>query len=302
VVRLLFAVSLVAGCYSPHPQPGSPCPDGVCATGLVCAPDSQICVRPEDLPDAGICAAGDIVCSGTCVDPTSDPNHCGGCSACSVPNATAACVAGQCEVTGCTANACMISGSCQPVTFDSDPMHCGSCTNKCSSGTCESGACVLRAFVTVTAYSASLGGLGGADAKCQTEADAHALGGRWKAWLADANGAPAGRFTHGQAAYQRLDGKPIAQNWNKLTMGTLLNPLNIMSNKATATNTLCWSNVTAAGTRSTEGDCTSWGATTNTLSGGRGQNNLTDSSWTDSGSQNCDPTVIAALPLYCFEQ
>jgi hypothetical protein len=297
VVRLLLAVSLVAACYSPHPQPGSPCPEGACPDGLECDPNSVTCLQPEE-----ICPLGQMMCSGACVDPTSDPQHCGGCSACAIANANAACVGGQCEIVSCDQTTCLIDGSCQTVSFDSDPDHCGACNISCASGMCSGGSCALRAFVTVNAYNADLGGLVGGDAKCQAEANAHALGGRWKAWLADSGGSPATRFTHGQAPYLRVDGKPIAQNWNKLTMGTLLNPLDVMANKATATNLICWSNVTAAGTKSAEGDCMSWGATTNTLAGGRGQNNLTSSSWTDSGSQNCDPTAVPAAGLYCFEQ
>jgi len=242
------------------------------------------------------------VCSGACVDPTSDPQHCGGCSACSIPNANAACVAGQFQMVSCTSNACLINCACETVTLDSDPMHCGSCTNKCSSGTCTGGACELRAFVTVNAYSGDLGGLVGGDAKCQAEANAQSLGGKWKAWLADSGGSPATRFTHGTAPYVRLDGKTIAQNWNKLISGTLVNPIDVMANGATTTNLICWSNVTAAGTRAAEGDCSSWGSIVNTFAGGRGQNNLTSSSWSDSGSQNCDPTAVPPAGLYCFEQ
>lgn len=40
-----------------------------------------------------------------------------------------------------------------------------------------------RVFVTSTTYSGNLGGVAGADAKCQLHADAAALGGTWKAWI-----------------------------------------------------------------------------------------------------------------------
>lgn len=40
---------LLAGCFSPHPQPGAPCADGTCPEGLVCSPASQTCeLRAND--------------------------------------------------------------------------------------------------------------------------------------------------------------------------------------------------------------------------------------------------------------
>jgi len=49
------------------------------------------------------------------------------------------------------------------------------------SGECESAR--KRVFVTSTTYNGNLGGLSGADAKCQTQADAAGLGGTWTAFL-----------------------------------------------------------------------------------------------------------------------
>src|SRR5690242_20268494 len=51
----ILAVVLVGiGCFSPTPQPGAPCPDGVCPSGLVCAPVTQTCERtvPVDADSA----------------------------------------------------------------------------------------------------------------------------------------------------------------------------------------------------------------------------------------------------------
>lgn len=52
----LLAVVVWLGCYSPRPQPGAPCPDGVCPEGLTCSPIMQTCeltvvdARPVDTP------------------------------------------------------------------------------------------------------------------------------------------------------------------------------------------------------------------------------------------------------------
>jgi hypothetical protein len=42
-----------------------------------------------------------------------------------------------------------------------------------------------RIFTTEATFDGDLGGLAGADEKCQTAADAEALGGTWKAWISD---------------------------------------------------------------------------------------------------------------------
>jgi hypothetical protein len=42
-VRKLVIATLLAGCYSPHPQGGAPCPTGSCPDPLVCSPATQTC-------------------------------------------------------------------------------------------------------------------------------------------------------------------------------------------------------------------------------------------------------------------
>ncbi len=297
MVRLLAVVLLVAGCFSPHPQPGSPCPDGFCANGLVCDPNSVTCLPPQD-----VCPLGETMCSGACVDPSSDVAHCGGCDACALANATAACVDGTCQLVACVPGACVVNNACVVVDTTSDPANCGSCGNKCSSGTCSGGSCALRAFVTIGAYSANLGGLDGGDAKCQAEADAHMLGGRWRAWLADSAGSPSTRFTHGTSPYLRLDGVQIAPNWTKLTSGMLQHPVLLQADRKVAVNVKCWSDVGAGGGGAGQGNCSGWSVTTTTVLGGYGEDNSVSVTWTNASTQSCDPTSAAPLALYCFEQ
>ena len=42
-MRRVLAATLVMGCYTPTPQPGAPCPDGICPSGLVCSPATRTC-------------------------------------------------------------------------------------------------------------------------------------------------------------------------------------------------------------------------------------------------------------------
>lgn len=50
---------LVAGCYSPQPPAGTPCPDGICPSPLVCSPATQTCEAAAadaaiDTPDVAV--------------------------------------------------------------------------------------------------------------------------------------------------------------------------------------------------------------------------------------------------------
>lgn len=52
---------LVAGCFSPSPPAGAPCPDGVCPRGLVCSPATLTCEKTAVVADedAGLDGARD---------------------------------------------------------------------------------------------------------------------------------------------------------------------------------------------------------------------------------------------------
>lgn len=79
-------------------------------------------------------------------------------------------------------------------------------------------------FASSEVYSGNLGGLSGADTKCQTlAASAEIIGeGRaFRAWLSDNQKDAASRLTHSLTPYILLDGTPIAANWADLTDGTL---------------------------------------------------------------------------------
>src|SRR3989344_7858176 len=47
--------------------------------------------------------------------------------------------------------------------------------------------CTKYVFLTSTIYDGNLGGISGADAKCQARANTFNLGGTWKAWISDSN-------------------------------------------------------------------------------------------------------------------
>jgi hypothetical protein len=83
------------------------------------------------------CRPGQIDCAGVCVDPTSDPAHCGDCvTACT---AGEVCNEGRCA-SSCSAGRTNCSGAC--VDLQTDPLHCGSCTLPCARNEeCVAAAC-----------------------------------------------------------------------------------------------------------------------------------------------------------------
>jgi hypothetical protein len=130
---------------------------GTCGHTCTVANGAPACVMGAC--QVGACNAGFSDCDG--LYPTgcetnvnTDPNHCGTCSkACSVANGTAGCANGTCAVAGCNAGFADCNGQpadgCE-VNTNSDPIHCGSCSNfcnlpnataACSNGTCRVAAC-----------------------------------------------------------------------------------------------------------------------------------------------------------------
>ncbi|MBL8684028.1 MAG: hypothetical protein JNK05_32950 [Myxococcales bacterium] len=90
--------------------------------------------------EAGPCAAGLILCGGSCVDPTSNPSHCGGCGrGCTglAGVATASCTASQCRIDQCEQGLGNCDGEaangCE--TSLNGVMNCGACGARCSGAT-----------------------------------------------------------------------------------------------------------------------------------------------------------------------
>lgn len=171
------------------------------------------------------------------------------------------------------------------------------------------GASSKRVFVTSSTYNGNLGGLSGADAKCQTVASASKLGGTWKAWLSNSTTSAASRLVHVGVEYKLINGTVVANNWDSLISGTLAHPIDIdETGKSVASNQAVWTDtdylgMTALGLLGTSGpaiDCKSWTST----SGAQGGIGLTGSQagkgwWTNKDiPQPCDKMYR----LYCFEQ
>lgn len=139
-------------------------------------------------------------------------------------------------------------------------------------------------FVTSTTYYPSLGGLGGADAKCQSRAYAADLSGTFMAWLSDSTSDPKTRFgiaPTSPAPYRRTDGVLIATSWSDLTDGSLLAPINLDEFGAPVElPKSAWTSTNADGTRRERASCNDWTSSSPAASGFTGKPEATDTEWT----------------------
>ena len=117
------------------------------------------------------CATGSVECDGTCVDTTSDANHCGDCGvACQNGES---CDAGECGIDCGDETRC--NGVC--VDTESDPNNCGGCGSACETGkVCGNGDCLDTCPAGTTECGSSCVDVmtdedhcGGCDAACPTD-------------------------------------------------------------------------------------------------------------------------------------
>jgi hypothetical protein len=162
-------------------------------------------------------------------------------------------------------------------------------------------------FLSSAVYNGNLGGLEGADNKCTALANASGLSGLYKAWLSDQTGSPSSRFTHNAAAYKRVDGVLVANDWNNLIDGSLLNPIDVYENGAVISGpeSVVWTATLSNGQLGGGGGVCSGGAPTGWLTDSNqddalvGDATLVDSYWTDAKLiLSCD----FVAHIYCFEQ
>jgi len=106
-------------------------------------------------------------------------------------------------------------------------------------------------FVTSATFNGNLGGLKGADAKCQAEADGPASivpSGTYLAWLSDGTISPNTHFTKSSHPYILSNGKKIAEDYTDLTDGSILNAINIDPTGQPVGYETYWTGTSADGT------------------------------------------------------
>lgn len=169
-----------------------------------------------------------------------------------------------------------------------------------------------RVFITSQTFTGNLGGLEGADAKCQNAADNAALGGEWKAWLSAGNRRDvtiAGRFSRHLGHYIDptsslfdLVADPVYGDFPRslhasISFDEFGNFISSSFNVWTSTSTAkVDSGFPEAKCRGTDGSA--WTSESPDRSGHVGSNSSSSIEWQDEGEQQCSQLKH----LYCFEQ
>lgn len=159
-----------------------------------------------------------------------------------------------------------------------------------------------RVFVTSTTYTGNLGGVIGADTKCQERADAARLGGTWRAWISGGSDSTSAsnRLYHSDVPYMLLNGNRIATDWNNLTDGNIELAINLDELWAEK-RSVAWTNTKETGDYLKElpiNICSEWTSSAPEDSAWIGYNNSTDEKWSNAGGTICS----VPANLYCFEQ
>ena len=161
-------------------------------------------------------------------------------------------------------------------------------------------------FVTSAGFDSNLGGLTGADAKCQAEADGPASivpSGTYMAWLSDGTNSPNSRFTKSSHPYVLSNGKKVAENYIDLTDGSILNPINLGPHGKPIGYQNFWTGTNLDGTSASvdefDGTCGGWAVTPPDGKYGKsGHTAKKTTAWTYDHGYPCHRT----LKLACFQQ
>jgi hypothetical protein len=224
------------------------------------------------------------------VDLSIDTSHCGTCDNACPPRA--ACASGACV---CPQGLTLCGSVCADAA--GDDTHCGGCKTTCTGNThCVAGQCTAPpaksiVFVSSVVYPAgALGGLFGADAKCQALAQAAALPGTYRAWLSDAVTDAASRIAHWPTPYVLSDGTTrVADDWTGLTSGALAHAIDRTETGGPPPTDLytsilvngVWTNTNKDGTKYSVYDCGGWNHTSAQVSSFHlGDATRNDDAWT----------------------
>jgi hypothetical protein len=151
-------------------------------------------------------------------------------------------------------------------------------------------------FVTSQSYTGNLGGLSGADYKCQTLAWAAGRPGEYKAWLSTSSVHAKNRIPEGR--YVLFNMAAVAMSKTDLTDGTIQNAINRdeWGNLLQYAPYTVFTGTLANGTGSGQ-YCQNWQSSSPGSNGRAGFSSKTDKNWTSYTNNPCD----VPFRLYCFQ-
>lgn len=158
------------------------------------------------------------------------------------------------------------------------------------------------AFLTAKMTSGNIGGVGAADAICQTEANEAGLSGVYKAWLSADGSSAAARGVVGMDPLGIFmpDGSGLG-TWGDVKSKGVAKPLNITAKGIKADDLSgVWTNTRSTGEQKSVNSCKGWqdGSAGGNPNGGSGSPSASLSeSWTDQGYSDCN----MLFHLYCFQ-
>lgn len=162
-----------------------------------------------------------------------------------------------------------------------------------------------KVFVTSAIYQGhQFMGLWGADQRCGSLAAQAGLPNflGYKAWLSDSTTSPAKRMYHGKGRYELVNGLLVAENWDALVAGELMNPINV-TEKSETHNIPVWTGTNPDGTAA-EGvnHCFDWTSSNLDATEFYGASTEITGDWTLVDVPFNPDTCNSHAALYCFEQ
>ena len=153
------------------------------------------------------------------------------------------------------------------------------------------------AFVTSAAYTGNLGGLAGADQKCQSLAEAAGLpANAYKAWLSTSSVNAIDRLGAARG-WVRVDGKPFADTKEDIAAGKIYHPLRVDENGAVRYRNGVRTGTSPDGTKASYGTtCGDWTSSSNLEWVATGGTDGVTAVYTSSGANTCQDESC----LYCF--
>lgn len=200
---------------------------------------------------------------------------------------------------GCT-DLCQLGPHCGDKIHQPDDEQCDALDPELEDGS-RCIACVWEAnliFVSSTHSRGDLGGVEGADSRCQELALAAKLPNpsSFMAWISDGSESPQSRFSPPLGPFVLTNGAAVADSWDDLVNGGGLgNAINVNEYKAKIEPNRVWSNTTPQGLSIGGPDCDGWTNDSLGPKGGYGKSKSVDAAWTDAGAEWCSQTY----QIYC---